>query len=103
MPIIADYSMKVADRDYGSWWKDLQAEGLRLIEAKKETLAQLAMESDWISTEEAKKLLGIKSKSKMQQLRDYGEIVFTKPGKIILYSKKSIITYLNKHQSKWEL
>ena len=74
-----------------------------LIEAKKETLAQLAMESDWISTEEAKKLLGIKSKSKMQQLRDYGEIVFTKPGKIILYSKKSIITYLNKHQSKWEL
>jgi len=36
MPIIADYSMKVADRDYGSWWKDLQAEGLRLIEAKKE-------------------------------------------------------------------
>ena len=74
-----------------------------LIEAKKETLAQLAMESDWISTQEAKKLLGIKSKSKMQQLRDYGEIVFTKPGKIILYSKKSIITYLNKHQRKWEL
>ena len=74
-----------------------------LIEAKKETLAQLAMESDWISTEEAKKLLEIKSKSKMQQLRDYGEIVFTKPGKIILYSKKSIITYLNKHQRKWEL
>lgn len=36
LPIIADYSMKVADRDYGSWWKDLQAEGLRLIEAKKE-------------------------------------------------------------------
>ena len=74
-----------------------------LIEAKKETLAQLAMESDWISTQEAKKLLGIKSKSKMQQLRDYGEIVFTKPGKIILYSKKSIITYLNKHQRRWEL
>ena len=74
-----------------------------LIEAKMETLAQLAMESDWIPTDEAKKLLGIKSKSKMQQLRDYGEIVFTKPGKIILYSKKSIITYLNKHQRKWEL
>ena len=29
-----------------------------LIEAKKETLAQLAMESDWISTEEAKKAFG---------------------------------------------
>lgn len=34
-PIIADYSMKVADRDYGSWWKDLQAKGLNLIECVK--------------------------------------------------------------------
>ena len=74
-----------------------------LIEAKKETLAQLAMESDWVNTAEAKRLLGVKSKSKMQKLRDFGEITFTKPGKIILYSKKSIIAYLNKHQKKWEL
>ena len=74
-----------------------------LIEAKKESLAQLALESDWVNTSEAKRLLGVKSKSKMQQLRDYGEIVFTKPGKIILYSKKSIIDYLNKHQNKWKL
>lgn len=74
-----------------------------LIEAKKETLAQLAMESDWVNTAEAKRLLGLKSKSKMQQLRDYGEITYTKPGKIILYSKKSIIAYLNIHQNKWEL
>ena len=74
-----------------------------LIEAKKESLAQLALESDWVNTAEAKRLLGVKSKSKMQQLRDYREIAFTKPGKIILYSKKSIIDYLNKHQNKWNL
>ena len=74
-----------------------------LIDAKKESLAQLALESDWVNTSEAKRLLGVKSKSKMQQLRDYGEIAFTKPGKIILYSKKSIIDYLNKHQNKWKL
>tara|TARA_B100001564_G_scaffold157585_1_gene132375 strand:- start:68 stop:370 length:303 start_codon:yes stop_codon:yes gene_type:complete len=84
-------------------YKRLQEEQLRrfkevLIEANKEALLQLSMESDWIKTEEAKKLLGVKSKSKMQQLRDYGEIEFTQPGKIILYSKKSIIDYLNRHR-----
>lgn len=84
-------------------YKKLQEEQLRrfkevLIEANKEALLQLSIESDWIKTEEAKKLLGVKSKSKMQQLRDYGEIEFTQPGKIILYSKKSIIDYLNRHR-----
>ena len=84
-------------------YKKLQEEQLRrfkevLIEANKEALLQLSIESDWIRTDEAKKLLGVKSKSKMQQLRDYGEIEFTQPGKIILYSKKSIIDYLNRHR-----
>ena len=84
-------------------YKKLQEEQLHrfkevLIEANKEALLQLSMESDWIRTEEAKKLLGVKSKSKMQNLRDYGEIEFTQPGKIILYSKKSIIDYLNRHK-----
>ena len=84
-------------------YKKLQEEQLNrfkevLIEANKEALLQLSIESDWIRTEEAKKLLGVKSKSKMQQLRDYGEIEFTQPGKIILYSKKSIIDYLNRHR-----
>jgi len=84
-------------------YKKLQEEQLQrfkevLIEANKEALLQLSMESDWIRTEEAKNLLGVKSKSKMQQLRDYGEIEFTQPGKIILYSKKSIVDYLNRHR-----
>ena len=84
-------------------YKKLQEEQLQrfkevLIVANKEALLQLSMESDWIRTEEAKNLLGVKSKSKMQQLRDYGEIEFTQPGKIILYSKKSIVDYLNRHR-----
>lgn len=84
-------------------YKKLQEEQLQrfkevLIEANKEALLQLSMETDWIRTEEAKNLLGVKSKSKMQQLRDYGEIEFTQPGKIILYSKKSIVDYLNRHR-----
>ncbi|MBK7818103.1 MAG: helix-turn-helix domain-containing protein [Sphingobacteriaceae bacterium] len=65
-------------------------------EAKLEHLKQKD-EIDWINTDEAKELLNIKSKTKMQQLRSAGEIVFTKYGKKIKYSKKSILEILNKH------
>ena len=53
---------------------------------------------DWISTEEAKLLLGVKSKSKMQQLRDANAIKYSKHGrKLIQYSKASILDYLKKN------
>ena len=53
---------------------------------------------DWISTEEAKLLLGVKSKSKMQQLRDTNAIKYSKHGrKLIQYSKASILDYLKKN------
>ena len=53
---------------------------------------------DWISTEEAKLLLGVKSKSKMQQLRDTNAIKYSKHGrKFIQYSKASILDYLKKN------
>lgn len=38
---------------------------------------------EWLSAEEAKKLLGTKSKSKLQQLRDHGEILFSQHGRIL--------------------
>tara|TARA_A100001515_G_scaffold144747_1_gene149857 strand:+ start:849 stop:2159 length:1311 start_codon:yes stop_codon:yes gene_type:complete len=43
IPIIADYSMKTPDRDYGSWWNDLKARGLRLIEARKDKKANILL------------------------------------------------------------
>lgn len=53
---------------------------------------------DWVSTEEAKMLLGVKSKSKMQQLRDTNAIKYSKHGKkLIQYSKSSILDYLKKN------
>lgn len=53
---------------------------------------------DWISTEEAKMLLGVKSKSHMQKLRDTNAIRFSQHGrKIIKYSKASILAYLKKN------
>jgi hypothetical protein len=68
-----------------------------LKEAKLEHLKD-KNEIDWIDDKEAKELLEVKSKTKMQQLRNAGEIVFTKYGKKIKYSKKSILEILNKNQ-----
>jgi hypothetical protein len=59
-------------------------------------------EEDWISTEEAKTLLGVKSKSKMQELRDLDAIKFSKHGKkSIRYSRSSILKYLEKNIPKF--
>lgn len=52
----------------------------------------------WIDGETAMKLLGIKSKTTLQNLRDYGKIRFTQPKrKIILYDRDSIMDYLDKN------
>ncbi|PHQ85493.1 MAG: hypothetical protein COB65_02990 [Thalassobium sp.] len=52
---------------------------------------------EWLSPNEAKNLLGFRSKSKLQQLRDYGEIVFSQHGRVIRYSRSSIISFLEKN------
>ncbi|MCH7759417.1 helix-turn-helix domain-containing protein [Patescibacteria group bacterium] len=57
--------------------------------------------SEWLNTEEAKELLGFKSKSKMQQLRDNGEIDFSQHGRIIKYSRKSCLKFLERNRVKF--
>jgi hypothetical protein len=50
---------------------------------------------EWLSPEAAMKLLNVKAKSTMQELRDKGKIRFSQPQKkIILYSRSSINEYL---------
>lgn len=83
-------------------FKTLQQQMLQLVrtnirEAKEEALANMDPANDWLSTEEAKKLLGIKSKTKLQELRDYGEIMYSKGGRVIKYSKRSILDYLERN------
>jgi hypothetical protein len=77
-----------------TYWK-MQAELMKMFQ---ETLkaAQKPAE-DWISKEEAKLLLGIKSKTKLQELRDNNCIKFSKHGtRLIKYSRASIHEYLKK-------
>lgn len=55
-------------------------------------------EEKWLHTDEAMTLLGIKSKSTLQALRNDGKIRFTQPQKkIILYDRNSIMEYLDKN------
>ncbi|MBD3636318.1 MAG: helix-turn-helix domain-containing protein [Crocinitomicaceae bacterium] len=55
-------------------------------------------QAEWISEPEAKKLLGVKSRSKMQQLRDEIKIEFSQFGKIIRYSRSSIMKFLEQNR-----
>jgi hypothetical protein len=82
-----------------TYWK-MQSELIKMFqEALKEAKKP---DGDWISTEEAKVLLGVKSKSKMQELRDTSAIQFSKHGKkTIMYSRKSIREFLKKNISDY--
>ena len=55
-------------------------------------------EHQWIRGEEAMELLGIKSRTTLQKLRDDGWIRFSQPNKkIIMYDRASILEYLENH------
>ena len=60
--------------------------------------AKPLLESDWIDWRAAQELLPLKSKGSWQRLRDLGEIEFTQANRLILYSRKSILKYLEKHK-----
>jgi len=74
-------------------------------QALKELLEEknLAENKEWITIEEAMKLLPYKSKTTWQRLRDNGiiEISQSHGSRTILYSKKSIQNYLNKNRVKF--
>ena len=59
-------------------------------------------ENEWLSELEAKEILGVKSKSKLQELRDNLSIEFSQFGKIIRYSRSSILEFLEKNRKGLE-
>ncbi|QEC79351.1 helix-turn-helix domain-containing protein [Mucilaginibacter ginsenosidivorax] len=57
-------------------------------------------EEKWILPDKAMEILGVKT-TKLQELRDTGEIEISQPSKkVILYNIDSIREYLNKHARK---
>lgn len=58
-------------------------------------------DEQWISGEEAMKMLRITAKSTLQKFRDEGRIRYSQPEKkIILYDRHSILDYLEKHSKE---
>ena len=81
--------------------EDLQQFKNELLSELKETLGTHQVEvKEWIDTKEAMELLGIKSKTTLQKFRDTFEIKFSQNGKIIKYSRPSIIEYLERNVPK---
>lgn len=74
---------------------------LYVKQALKELLEEknLAENKEWITIEEAMKLLPYKSKTTWQRLRDTGTISISQSpnSRVILYSKTSIMNYLKKN------
>ena len=54
--------------------------------------------SDLITTTQALKLLGLKSKNWLYELRNSNHIEYYQYGRRVLYSKKSILNYLEAHK-----
>ncbi|GGX19271.1 helix-turn-helix domain-containing protein [Aquimarina muelleri] len=54
--------------------------------------------SDWVNATEAKQLLGIKSTGKLRKLLYDNHIVASQHGRTILYSRKSILVFLEKNK-----
>ncbi|HVW96117.1 MAG TPA: helix-turn-helix domain-containing protein [Mucilaginibacter sp.] len=58
-------------------------------------------EDKWILPEAAMEMLGVK-KTKLQDLRNTGEVIFSQPSKkVILYDADSIREYLDRHTRKF--
>lgn len=56
-------------------------------------------EDEWISLEEARKLLGI-GRTKFFQIKSEGKIVFSQYGRKVKVSRKSIEAYIKRHSNK---
>ncbi|MCR6637484.1 MAG: helix-turn-helix domain-containing protein [Sporocytophaga sp.] len=66
------------------------------VHIKELGLSDAPKQEEWIDAKDAMRLLNVK-KSKLQSLRDNGEILFSQHGRTIHYSRKSINDFLNRH------
>ena len=81
--------------------EDLQQFKMELLNDLKETIGTHQGEiKEWLDTKDAMELLGIKSKTTLQKLRDTFEIKYSQNGKIIKYSRPSIIEFLERNVPK---
>ena len=59
------------------------------------------VEREWITQDEAMKLLPYRSKGTWQALRDQGKVIFSQHGRKILYNRDSLIKFIEKNQIRF--
>jgi hypothetical protein len=59
---------------------------------------EASSKDDWVDTSEAKRILGYRSKTKMQNMRDSKSIAFSKFGRKIKYNRQSLIDFIEKNK-----
>ncbi len=77
---------------------DLQPFASQLIQLLAEHIPDSSTQKEYITKKECMNLLGIKSPTTLQKLRDLGAFDFTKVGGIYLYKHSSIMEYLEENK-----
>lgn len=87
--------MDVIVIDSRAYWKLLEKQTEFILQRIKELQEEKnSSQKIWISLSEAQKILPYKSRTKWQELRDRGEIIFAQFGRKILYQRVSIENYI---------
>jgi hypothetical protein len=80
-----------------TYWK-MQRELMSLFtEALKQAKVEAAKDDEWLTFDQAKAILGYTSKRQWQKLRDQGKVKYSKYGRKIRYSRKSLYEFMEKH------
>jgi hypothetical protein len=89
----------VMDEKYLNELKSEIAEAvIEALRSMKSPLNNNQAVSEWVDDVEAKKILGYRSKTKMQELRNSRAVVFSRYGRKIKYLRKSLMDFLEKNK-----
>lgn len=78
--------------------QDLQQIKTEIVKELKTIMYDLFInQEEWLTKQETKELIGIKSDYKLEQLKNKKEIIYSQHGRTIKYSRKGILEFLNKN------
>ncbi|QMU65540.1 MAG: helix-turn-helix domain-containing protein [Flavobacteriaceae bacterium] len=77
---------------------DLNQFAIKLLEKMAEQMPSTTKQKEFITKKECMDILGIKSSTTLQKLRDLGAFEYTKVGGIYLYKYSSIMEYLEENK-----
>ena len=94
---IVELHIKINDKDLQELKNELLAIFVQSLNNLNQGNNNLHYDSEWVDAEEAHKILGYQ-KTKMQELRNSGAIIFSRYGRKIRYLRKSLMDFLEKNK-----